>query len=91
MVYKCCVPQCTSPSGIPSHVLPKNSINAEIWLRAIGRNDMIGKFLTIFLDYVPNVFSKENFIRYSTVYTLHVLYILSNIFLGKDVLECSPR
>jgi len=48
MVYKCCVPECTSSSKIPSHVLPKDPVIAEIWLKAIGRNDMIGKFSTIF-------------------------------------------
>jgi len=44
------VPECTLSSGIPSDVLPKDPVSAEIWLKAIGRNDMISKFSTIFLD-----------------------------------------
>ncbi|XP_067212208.1 uncharacterized protein [Linepithema humile] len=43
MVYKCCVPRCTSrTSKFPIHRFPKNVEKAEIWLRAIGRTDMIG-------------------------------------------------
>lgn len=44
MVWKCCVPGCTSSSRLPTHTLPKNMDRAHIWLRAIQRVDMIGKF-----------------------------------------------
>ncbi|XP_011863219.1 PREDICTED: uncharacterized protein LOC105559494 [Vollenhovia emeryi] len=46
MALKCCVPGCTSSSGIPRrlgcHGLPKDDVVAKVWLRIIKRNDMIG-------------------------------------------------
>ncbi|KAL0101887.1 hypothetical protein PUN28_018440 [Cardiocondyla obscurior] len=43
MVRRCCVPKCTSASSMPVHRFPKNKEKAEAWLKAIDRNDLIGK------------------------------------------------
>ncbi|XP_024871199.1 THAP domain-containing protein 2-like, partial [Temnothorax curvispinosus] len=41
MVWKCCVPGCTSSAKVPAHMLPRDEIKAQAWLRAIGRSDVI--------------------------------------------------
>ncbi|XP_077256668.1 THAP domain-containing protein 2-like [Temnothorax americanus] len=42
MVWKCCVPGCTSSANkVPAHMLPRDETKAQAWLRAIGRSDVI--------------------------------------------------
>ncbi|XP_077279142.1 uncharacterized protein LOC143906761 isoform X1 [Temnothorax americanus] len=41
MVYKCCVPKCTSNKQIPLHVFPKDEQRRRSWLIAIQRIDLI--------------------------------------------------
>ncbi|XP_039305458.1 uncharacterized protein LOC120357831 [Solenopsis invicta] len=41
MVYKCCVPKCTSNKQIPLYIFPKDVRRRESWLRAIQRIDLI--------------------------------------------------
>ncbi|TGZ50608.1 hypothetical protein DBV15_11883 [Temnothorax longispinosus] len=41
MVRRCCVPGCTSSAKVPSHRLPAQDLKAQVWLKAVGLNNMI--------------------------------------------------
>ncbi|XP_025990326.2 uncharacterized protein LOC113003752 [Solenopsis invicta] len=41
MVWKCCVPGCTSSARVPSHKLPTQHIKMQAWLKTIGLDNLI--------------------------------------------------
>lgn len=82
MVYKCCVPQCTSNKEIPLHVFPKDLRRRENWLRAIQRIDLIGKFteLTAFLKNLMYICPTLSLGIHTHTLTTYYIRILTNIW-----------
>ncbi|EFN85232.1 hypothetical protein EAI_08263 [Harpegnathos saltator] len=73
MVWKCCVPQCTSKTAIPVHRFPMDRCRAEHWLTIIGKTELIGapKEVLAKLRICTEHFSEEMVLPYGPIRRLN--------------------